>query len=187
MKVSCLTIKADHITMYTLEDLRPHTDESRDNIIESTEDYCHRFQKIYPNFPIEVIKQLFYDHPDAIDDNKWLKYETLKFKLSEFSIKQILQNCFLKHDAIKQYCEYFVSGTRPPRITSLANYISVNKTWPIPPIVLQNINSEYLCRNCLEPYHLLEGHHRFAALLALSESIELSAKHQVWICYKGIN
>jgi hypothetical protein len=173
-----------------LEYLRPHTDNA-DLISESPNAYCIRFQKHYSQFPEEVILQWFYDHPDSLDQNEWLDYNHLSFELVKLPLETITSNCFIQNPFVEQYYKYFLSGKSTPRINRISGYIEDNGSWPVPPIVLDNFHSKHIFPwglECSSPYHLLEGHHRFSALLALLKNARrLKENHDVWLCKRELS
>ncbi|MBT3043512.1 MAG: hypothetical protein KME67_11675 [Candidatus Thiodiazotropha sp. (ex Codakia orbicularis)] len=166
------------------EKLRPYMDDY-DNITESQSDYCSRFREFYGQFPNDVIVQWFYDHPDSLSQNNWLNYNKLTFSLVRLPMDAVKEDCFRKNPFVEQYCHYFLDGKITPRIQRLARYIEENGSWPVPPVVLDNIESNLVFPwgvECSSPYQLLEGHHRFAALIALLDDAELLTEHEIWLC-----
>ena len=158
--------------------------DSDEQPIESKIEYVDRFQNKYPNLPDEVISQWFYDQRLSIHENSWLPYGLLKFSLVELTSLEVSMPCFSENQTIDQYRIHFENENSSPRMCRLSEYISENLTWPVPPIVLENIDADIITpwgMECDSPFHLLEGHHRFAVLLAYKSKIELKPTHKVWV------
>ena len=154
--------------------------------VELIEDYTQRFQEKYKNFPSSIIQQWFYEHRETIHRYSWLDYSSMEFELTSMTTKSLQQTCLSKNPTIAQYQLHFETNNTSIRMARIADYICKFGTWPIPPILLTNLNEKVLfpCGSpCDSPLHLLEGHHRFAVFLAFAKSGSIKDQHQVWIAY----
>lgn len=166
-----------------IESLALFVDED-ESPIETVGEYIQRFQSTYPNFPDKVISQWFYDHRQCIHQNSWLPYGLLKFSLVELTNIEISLPCFSNNPFVDLYRTYCNDVNENQRIYKLSEFIRMNSTWPVAPIVLENMHSDIELPSgvkCDSPYHLLEGHHRFGVLQAYQSKIKLKPTHKVWI------
>jgi len=152
--------------------------------------YLERALKHLPNFPKEVIIQWFYDHPQQIDEHKWLGYEKLKFELLKWKTDEVPITDFGNTDAVETYMyNYFERGISTSRRDRIESYFNEHGTWPVPPIFLENLNGDLEYPHgfpCGKPYHLLEGHNRMAFFIKYKKLKKLSETHLVYIAEKGI-
>ena len=166
-----------------IERLAPCNDGS-ETLIEGMEAYAKRFQQTFPNFPSNVITQWFYEHRDAIHQNSWLPFDRLTFSLVEFTASDVFDLCFADNPFVDQYRTHFEEENTSQRMSRISEYIIENFTWPVPPIVMANpkanIESPWGMK-CDSPFHLLEGHHRFAVLHAYKAKLKLKSIHKIWV------
>jgi hypothetical protein len=170
-----------------LTSLMPRLNGS-DACVETIPDYCSRFRATFPNFPAEVVAQWFFEHNDALHQNSWLEYEVLEFELVRFPLELLLSDCFRCNPFVEQFCEHLANRVENPRIMRITDHFRATGTWPTPPIVLRNIDGEHSFpwgMPCGSPYHLLEGHHRFAALVTICAMEKVQRQHSVWLARLG--
>jgi hypothetical protein len=167
----------------TAESLALFVDDNEEPI-ESPAEYAARFQITYPNFPSQVLTQWFYDHRQAIHQNSWLSFGALQFSLVELTLAEVFRPCFSANPIIDQYRAHFQDKNTSRRMSRLSEYFCQNGTWPVPPIALANPDSTIQSpwgMKCDAPYHLLEGHHRFAVLHAYKAKSFLIPTHKIWL------
>ncbi|POA61146.1 hypothetical protein [Pseudomonas sp. GW531-R1] len=165
--------------------LEPRLNEL-DDPIETSSDYARRVQELLPNFPEPVITQWFYDHHQCIGEHAWLDYPSLGFKLVKFGAEFLNLRCLRDHETVVQYRDYFLQGTDSARMNRLAAYIKEKGTWPVPPIIFDNVDGDFVSPWGLrysKPYDLLEGHHRMAVLYALGKHKQ--GTHQIWLLHRS--
>lgn len=152
--------------------------------VESQAEYVARFQKTLPNVPPDVISQWFYDHRQAIFQNSWLPLSQLRFHLAEVTLEEVTQPAFADNQIVAQYRSHFENENTSCRMGRIAEFVKSGGTWPMPPIALANPQDKIVSpwgMKCDSPYHLLEGHHRFAVLLAGSNASALLPIHKIWV------
>lgn len=152
--------------------------------LESAVDYSARFRKTLPHFPHEIISQWFYEHRQAIYQNSWLPLSRFRFRLEEFSLAAVSQSAFSENPIIAQYRVHFENENTSRRMGRIAEFILNHGTWPCAPIALANPEGTFASpwgMRCDSPYHLLEGHHRFAVLLARTNANGVAPCHKIWV------
>lgn len=148
--------------------------------------YCKRINKILPNFPIPVITQLFFDHPQEINNLSWLDYKTLQISLHKWNKSEIPKNNYGKDSTVELFKNKYFNGgsSQILRYKKIGDYILKNGTWPIPPIFLENIEGKIMGgrgEKLGQPYHLIEGHNRLAQILGYIERGVANDYHFVYI------
>lgn len=174
----CETLRLSSAQLKFLEPLRNDLGDP----LESPGSYVARVQSLLPNFPADVITQWFQDHNGVIREHSGLDYCSLRFELVRFGPLELQLPCLAAHETVVQYRDYLMQGVDSPRMTRLAEYIEVHGTWPIAPLVFDNLDGKFVSSWGLRysvPYDLLEGHHRLAVLYALGK--HLSGSHLVWL------
>jgi hypothetical protein len=79
-------------------------------IVEAESAYVARGAERLPNFPASVILQLFYDHPQRIEDFALLGFENLCFKLVELQPDILTSAGLMEHETVVQYSRYVQLG-----------------------------------------------------------------------------
>jgi len=82
------------------------------------------------------------DYPQYIERHAWLDYPIVKFKLAMVEADILNLPCLIEHATVAQYKNYFQQGGNIPRMNRLAEFIEKNGTWPMPPIILDNVEGE---------------------------------------------
>lgn len=162
-----------------LEDLRP------DGFKDSKESYIGRIASLVPNIPKEILIQWFYDHFDSVKQRySWLNISTLNFKIEVWSKEAIFNNIKPWNGAaVESWTNQFMVNSEADT-NSLILYMKNNKTWPVPPIILDNdINLIMPNGDEIARYELIEGHHRYAYFkgLYLSKNINVLKEHKLWM------
>lgn len=173
------------LSKFCISKLHPMLNEL-DDPIESPSEYVRRVQAVLPNFPASVITQWFRDHGQCIEQHAWLDYPSLTFKLATVNASILSLPCLSEHETVVQYRDYFLQGVDIPRMNRLAKYIEERGTWPVPPIIVDNVEGTLVSPWGLRysaPYELLEGHHRMAALYALGRHNH--GNHQIWLLQRA--
>ena len=166
-----------------IESLALYVDDLEEPL-ETEAEYCDRFKKMYQNFPDDVVTQWFFDHRQAIHQNSWLDYEKAKFQLKLFTSSELFNSSLYENPIVAQYSQHFENGNTSKRMERIASYVNKHGTWPRAPIILFNPDSKIVSpwgMRCDSPYHLLEGHHRFAVFYALTKKCEINKLHKVWL------
>src|SRR3990172_4698219 len=97
--------------------------------------YLRRVRPLLPNFPVEVLLQWFYDHPQQVGGHEWLDYPSLKFQISEWTTDEVPTHNYGNTGAVETYMyHFFEEGTRTSRTAKLSEYFQKHGTWPVPPI-----------------------------------------------------
>ena len=154
-------------------------------IVEAESAYVARVAERLPNFPASVILQLFYDHPQRLEDFALLGFENLCFKLVELQPDVLASTGLRGHETVVQYSSYAKQGhfTDSPRYSRLLAYIKEHLTWPVPPILVDNREGQFPKLPgrppWSSPYDLLEGHHRLAFVYALG--LHANTGHTAWL------
>lgn len=167
--------------------LRPITTEA-EAIVEDRLAYVARVTERLPNFPASVILQLFYDHPQRLEDFAPLGFENLCFKLVELQPNVLASTSLRGHETVVQYSSYAKQGrfTDSPRYSRLLDYIQEHLTWPVPPVLVDNRAGQFPklpgSPSWSSPYDLLEGHHRLAFVYALG--LHAKPGHTAWLVSK---
>ncbi|WP_374539250.1 hypothetical protein [Chitinimonas taiwanensis] len=164
--------------------LEPTLDDLGD-LTESPSEYASRVQRLLPNFPEQVLIQWFLEHDGVIDEHAGLDYQNLRFKLAQFGPEELGLPCLAEHEIITQYRDHFLRGVHSPQMNRLANYMRVNRTWPVPPLIFDNPDGRFVASWGLKysrPFDLLEGHHRMALLYAFG--LHTEGSHSVWLVQK---
>lgn len=151
---------------------------------ESFETYEKRCAPLLPNFPTDVLETWIYrHHSDAFSDYGWIGFKTLIFEKQSWPTHQILQQISASDERMVNGWAFQLQNKANFRRSWLGAYMINNGTWPVMPVVINNLvglqkpNGEALTR-----FHLAEGHHRLPYLRALVENPEWTAKdeHQIW-------
>ena len=169
-----------------INELRPKNWGEVTAEIEPFPNYQDRISKILPNWPACPLENWLYRHFDfVISDYGWLNFRALVFTKTVWKKYDIYTN-------INSHIIYSIDNlgkqifTNSPSMRSwLQEYMIKNNTWPVPIILLNNIqgimgpeNEKYG-----KPFHLLEGHLRlgyFRNIYKRDKNL-LKDSHSVWI------
>lgn len=151
-------------------------------------EYLARAKEVLPNFPECVIEQWPYRHfTNFRVDYSWLGFKGFRFEKETWSKKDIIGRIGSNEMEMLQYWgEDLLNVTSVNRRTVfLGNYMLTQSTWPRPIIVLRN-SKKFTRPNGLalaEPFHLLEGHMRFAYMRALirAHAVNIGKCHELWV------
>lgn len=158
------------------------TDEINPNYKMPFDEFCETAKKVLPNFPEDVLSQWPYEnYPFFLDfANQGMKYDEFTFKKESWNLGRILE--------IQDPSKYFENGIGHFIIdnvfeTDLSRYMREYRTWPRPIIVFDTIRSKTDGTYPFEkPYHLLEGHMRFALLKHMIQvKWDIPNIHIVWV------
>lgn len=155
-----------------------------DEPLETPEEYCARIRAVLPNLPDEVITQWFYEHAGTLEMHMWLHYSSIQVSLKQVSLSQLMHRCLSEHPTVTQYQAHYHENNTSQRMAKLGEYMQENGTWPIPPIILANSENNIRTSwglQCDAPFHLLEGHHRFAVFYAFAAKGAVNETHKVWL------
>ena len=164
---------------HNYENLRP------DYFNEQIEGYLHRVAQLLPNFPQDVIGQWLHDHFDSVLNRySWLNFSSLDFKLEKWNKEHIFENVKAWNEmAVESWKKQFLSNPNF-QMSRLGTYMIERRTWPVPPIVLNNTQRLKMpAGHDIAEWELVEGHHRLAYLKALdlSEDFNILDDHFLWI------
>lgn len=163
--------------------LAPRLDEA-EQPLESGLAYYQRVQVALPNFPQEVVEQWFYEHSSTIFQNGWLNYRDLCFERYTLTATQLDEPCFNSNPIVAQIRYSHEEHEDCERTSRVVDYVLKNGTWPVPPIILWHPEARVRTdwgALCSTPFHLLEGHHRIAALLLCLQLPTTNKEHDVWL------
>lgn len=152
-------------------------------VAEDFEPYWTRVSRCLPNFPSEVARQWFFDHPHQIADWGWLGFDTLQFTQRALTTPELLQ-LDVGDDGVCDTNQYYFEQRPSPDESRIADYCQVHGTWPIPPIFLSNPMGSIISPwgwRCASPFQILEGHHRLAILRSLWSRPVFAEHHLLWI------
>lgn len=160
-----------------LEDLYKKTE------YEMFDDYFKRIHKLLPSWPEEIIKEWLFRENSCIEKYFFLGFDRFEFDLVEWENEEILSK--VESSAMKSVDNMGAQFFEHPTETYLKKYIKVNKTWPSPIIILENINEikKNSWNEIRNPFHLLEGHLRlgYIRFLIKNHPEKLNKKHLLYI------
>ena len=116
------------------------------------------------NIPLEVIEQWFYPHyynVDFVNNYGWLNFDNIAFELIDMSIKQIMNlEIFSSFESWVRSCESREAFEEFTCIEKDKNFWIKNKTWRIPPIVIDvsTLNNIPEYSEIKGMYQIVEGH-----------------------------
>lgn len=150
------------------------------------EEFEVEFKRFFPNFPENVIEHWAYRHFDEFCRFYWyLDFQSFRFSLTKFNLDMIRSTkTRIDDEHIFEWGDnYLFRHERGLEGTHVFKYMSDNSSWEQPVIVLDTETCPVNKREHLHyPYHLLEGHMRFAVLLAKMRNNEPVAPfHDVWL------
>jgi hypothetical protein len=156
--------------------------------LEPFAEYLARAKEVLPNFPECVIEQWPYCHfPNFKTDYAWLGFKGFRFTKETWSKKDIIGRIGSKEmEMIRDWGKDLLNTASVNRRTTfLGKHMLTQSTWPKPIIVLQN-GKKFTRPNGLplaEPFHLLEGHKRFAYMRALihAHADHFAEFHELWV------
>lgn len=146
--------------------------------------YKKRVSVLVPNIPECVLENWIYRHYSCV----MVDYSFLNFKEMQFT-KEIWSKEEVYHE-IKSYEERIINSLgyqlyQNKMKSWLQEYILKNMTWPVPIIVLENKENNYMnsqadLLGC--PFHLLEGHLRLNYFREIyrTEKKNLKDSHEIW-------
>jgi len=145
---------------------------------EPFERYSSRITKLLPSFPTDVIEQWLYRHnSDFIKKFTHLPLSSFDFRLSRFSNEDFTLIKLFDRDY-----EYYLDagknllGDPIIRERGLGHIMLKRGSFPCPVIVFEgfNLHQDYAGENFLAPFHLVEGHRRWAFLRTMIKFSETS-------------
>ncbi|MAX24619.1 MAG: hypothetical protein CMJ19_08960 [Phycisphaeraceae bacterium] len=149
--------------------------------------YWERIRKLIPNFPPEACKQWLWQHYSCTTEYDWLNLRTLDFRREEWPTQLIFEKVREWPDTdggLLTIWSNYIRTSPDAKSNQLANYMTYNGTWPLPPLIIENPKG--ITRPdgypLGEPFHLMEGHHRLGFLHGLAKSqTVLQEKHSLFI------
>jgi hypothetical protein len=156
--------------------------------LETFDEYYRRINNFLPNFPQAVLKQWLFDHfQSAINRYAWIEFEQLSFRQEIWNTERIINEIKAWNElAVENWKSAFFKNP-DYQIGPLITFMHQNGTWPVPPIILDNIHGLRMPDHSLiARWELIEGHHRLAYLRALYENThwKIEKQHSLWITTK---
>lgn len=163
-----------------LKTLLPSEDERED-----FQAYYKRISVLLPNFPEECLKQTMFQHGiHSLRLWGWLDPYSLSFREVLWSTEDVASQISSFNEPAVEDWKSQLSESRELSKNKLGSYMITSGTWPVPPIVLDNVGAIAAPDGTsLTRYHLLEGYHRLAYLRALHENEHWTpkAEHRLWL------
>ncbi|MBA1250204.1 MULTISPECIES: hypothetical protein [Pseudomonas] len=166
-----------------VDEFQPRLDRY-DQYLESPESYFKRIQHLIPGLDCDVVDQWLYEHWQQHEQFRWLNFKQIYSTRETWTLTEILESGLQDHPVIQQYKDFYANGGYSPRLRRIATFFELNRTWPKAPIILENLSGKLTLPNYMaleRPFHLLEGHHRFAVFSTYAERGQLAPNHDVWI------
>ena len=154
---------------------------------ESFSDYRDRVHELLPNIPDDVLEQWVYEHRGGIAGKySYWDLTALQFDLVSWSTDSIPTEHIGNESYIRELTnQASQEPIKNPRLQRLDSYFAEHRTWPRPVLFLENTDGQHTIRGNPwygQPYHLVEGHHRLACLIARrGRSSYLAEEHEVWV------
>ena len=156
---------------------------------ETTEVFAKRLTTLLPNFPADVLRQWLVENSGVLRDFPWLDPLSLSFRSETWPTQRVLSE--IKHwyePGVEMEVTKFSEWSDYRATYPLANYVFENGTWPVAPIVFDNIGTKpILWGGGTARFVMLEGMHRFGFLRALHHEWpdRLLRFHTVWLALDG--
>jgi len=170
-------------TLALLEPYLPFVD-GRGRTSEPAKDYVRRMQAtVLPNWPEEVLVEWLHRHAMDLTRYAFLDFRTLSFTRETWPVEKIpgWEAYYDDHgfrEDIEQVQARADAGDWVPQ------YVIAHGTWNTPIILLHNpfgnVETPYAMA-LRSPYHLIEGHCRLSALIAVREAGLAQPEHELWI------
>ncbi|WP_087016162.1 hypothetical protein [Thaumasiovibrio subtropicus] len=154
-------------------------------LVESFDTWLSRHHEKLPHFPPCVLEQWLYSHWQAVIYRwGWMDFSHVEFEKSALTTAQCLMLVQTPFSDVINLLSRRMQG-RSFHQDPLIAYFRRHHTWRIPPIVYQHERDFVLVdnRHFHAGYSLIEGHHRWAALLAAVEAEHCHPNqiHDVWM------
>ncbi len=167
---------------------------------EPFETFADRVQVMLPEWPQCVLRQWLYENDRS--PNYELSLDTFRrmsFTKTTVALKKLPDCSAMRHTGFQKIadgryseahgCAAREAATKWPRMrgysrSDLSDFVYLYGTWPAPIILADNTNGTkcFLGGESLKaPFHVLEGHHRLAWLLAMKNQGRAKPHHDVWI------
>lgn len=157
----------------------PRRDEYGE-VVEALSSYRERVSEQLPEMPHDVIDQWLYEHPHGMGTWDGLDLSLVRFSLEEWKISQMQPF----ETSVKSYRKSMEQSDRPLRTQNIVRYFEEHRSWPRPPILLENRGQIGLRWQSDDPYLLVQGHHRLAVFFHFRDHNLLNDKHPVWVARK---
>ncbi len=166
-----------------LFDMMPHGYGT--NCCEPFDDWLSRHQSVLPNFPPCILRQWVFAHWQAVLSRwGWLDFNTLQFEKQVWTTSDLIANVHTPYQATINTLSRRMQG-QSYEADFLVSGFNATRTWPFPPIVLKHSFGFTLAgeHHFQAGLSLIEGHHRWAALLAALHCsiVKPDDEHHLWL------